>query len=345
MWKRLALVSAGAALTLSVFAAPSPGLAQSVEDFYSGRNVTITVGLSAGGNYDFYARFLAEFYGRHIPGNPNVVVQNMPGAGSRKAANYVYNVAPKDGTVVALTLDTLPLYQALRGQGVKYDLTRVGWIGNMAQLTSAVVVWHTAPATTIEETFKKQVVLGSTGTSSGTYMIPALMNGILDTKFKIVTGFPGTNQINLAMERGEVDGRAGGSWANFRLQKADWIRDGKIAPLAQIGLTKAPGLEDVPLVTDLAKTDDQRKLMNLLASASAFSRAPWLPPGVPADRLSALRRAFDTAMTDSKLQAAAEKRKVLIDPMTGEVLAEEIRKALDISPALVGKARNILGMK
>ncbi|MEX2455250.1 MAG: hypothetical protein WD470_11130 [Rhodospirillaceae bacterium] len=345
MTRKFGLVAAFAASLTAFAATPPAAQAQSGEEFFRGKTITIMVGLSAGGSYDYYARFLSEFYGKHIPGNPTVLVQNRGGAGSRTAANFAYTAAPKDGTVMAMTLDTLPLYQALRGKGVRFDLNQVQWVGNMANLTAAVVVWHTSPVTTVEGLSVKEAVFGSTGTSSGTYMIPTLMNGILGTKIKVVSGFPGTNQINLAMERGEVHGRAGGSWANFRIQKADWLRDRKVIPLVQIGLTKAPDLADVPLITDLAKTDDQRKLMNLLSSASTFSRALWLPPEVPAAQVEILRRAFEATMKDPEFLAEAEKRSILIDPMTGDVLKREIGKALDLPTALVDEARQVLGME
>jgi tripartite-type tricarboxylate transporter receptor subunit TctC len=327
-----------AAASLVAFAAPAG--AQS----FAGKTVTVNVGLSAGGNYDFYARFLAEFFGKHIPGNPTVLVQNRTGAGSRTAANWLYNIAPKDGTQMAMTLDTLPLYQGLRGPGVRFDLRKVNWVGNIAELNTIMVVWHDAPAKTLEEMTRTEVVLGSTGRSSGTYMIPALMNGVLGTKFKIVIGFPGTNEINLATERGEVHGRAGGSWDNFRVQKADWVKSGKIIPVAQVGLRPDPSIPQVPLLTDFAKTPDQKKLMQLLSSASVFSRALYLPPGTPDAIVQTLRRAFDETMKDPALLAAAEKRQIAVAPATGESLQTLIVETLDVPDALVTQARGILGM-
>ncbi|MGE0744478.1 MAG: Bug family tripartite tricarboxylate transporter substrate binding protein [Rhodospirillales bacterium] len=336
--RRLAL-SAMAALGLVAGAS-----AASAATSFAGKTVTIVVGLSAGGNYDFYARFLSEFYGKHLPGEPSVIVQNRTGAGSVTAANYLYGVAPKDGTTIAMTLDTLPLYQALRGKGIRFDLTKVQWIGNMAELNGAISVWHTAPATDIEGMKRAEVIMGSTGRSSGTFMLPALMNGVLGTKFKIVLGFPGTNEVNLAIERGEVHGRAGGSWDNLRVQKADWVRDRKIIPVAQAGFTRDPLIPDTPLLTEIATTPDQRKLMALLSSASVFSRAVYAPPETPADVVATLRRAFDATMKDPALVAAAEKRQIQISPQTGEDLQKLIAETLDLAPNLVDQARDILGI-
>jgi tripartite-type tricarboxylate transporter receptor subunit TctC len=336
---RRAFQSAAIALTVCAGLA-GPAAAQS----FAGKTVTLIVGLSAGGNYDFYARFLSEFFGKHIPGNPTVLVQNRGGAGSRTAANYLYNVAPKDGTAMAMTLDTLPLYQGLRGPGVRFDLAKVHWVGNIAELNTILVVWHTAPARTLEQMTETEVVLGSTGRSSGTYMIPALMNGVLGTKFKIVIGFPGTNEINMATERGEVHGRAGGAWDNFRIQKADWVKSGKIIPVAQIGLKPDPSIPTVPLLTEFAKTPDQKKLMQLLSSASVFSRAIYLPPGTPKEIVETMRRAFDATMKDSALLAAAEKRKITVNPVSGEEMQKLIAETLDVPDPLVKQARGILGM-
>ncbi|MGE3934154.1 MAG: hypothetical protein AB7F67_12910 [Rhodospirillaceae bacterium] len=212
-----------AALIVSVaaaFAVPAQG--QTPAEFFAGKTITLVVGYTAGGSYDFYARFLAEFLPRHLPGKPTIIVQNRPGAGSRNAANHVYAAAAKDGTVIGLTNNMLPLFQYLQPTGVRYDMTQVNWMGNMVVLNSVVALWHTAPAKTLDEARQAETVLGSTGRGGETYIVPAMMNAVLGTKFKIVTGYPGINESTLAIERGELHGRSG-SWANIVQQSPVWV--------------------------------------------------------------------------------------------------------------------------
>ncbi|MGE0747353.1 MAG: Bug family tripartite tricarboxylate transporter substrate binding protein, partial [Rhodospirillales bacterium] len=238
-----------AALIVSVaaaFAVPAQG--QTPAEFFAGKTITLVVGYTAGGSYDFYARFLAEFLPRHLPGKPTIIVQNRPGAGSRNAANHVYAAAAKDGTVIGLTNNMLPLFQYLQPTGVRYDMTQVNWMGNMVVLNSVVALWHTAPAKTLDEARQAETVLGSTGRGGETYIVPAMMNAVLGTKFKIVTGYPGINEITLAIERGELHGRSG-SWANIVQQSPEWVSGKKINVLAQIGAAKDPELPTVPLIT------------------------------------------------------------------------------------------------
>ena len=315
--------------------------AETPEEFFRGKTVTIHLGLSAGGNYDLYGRFLAEFMSKHIPGNPAIVVQNRPGAGSRTAAAHIYSVAPKDGLHMGLTLNMLPLFQVLDGKAARYDMTKVNWIGNMVDLVSAISIWHTAPAITLDGAKQKEVILGSTGQSSETYIVPIMMNAVIGTKFKVVTGYPGTNEINLALERGEVHGR-GASWANIALQRPEWVREKKIIPIIQIGYKKLPELGNLPLLIDLAGNEEERRLLDVVSSVGHFSRALYLPPDVPAERVRALRRAFDAAMTDAAFLESAKARNIDIEPQTGEEVQKTAARVVDLSDDLVEKLRGIL---
>jgi len=331
------LLIAAAALAFGAGAAAD----ETPAEFFRGKSVTIHVGLSAGGNYDLYARFLAEFYGKHIPGQPAIVVQNRPGAGSRTAAAHIYSVAAKDGLHMALTLNMLPLFQVLDGKAARYDMTKVNWVGNMVDLVSAISLWHTAPATTLAGAREREVILGSTGQSSETYIVPVMMNAVLGTKFKVVTGYPGTNEINLALERGEVHGR-GASWANIVVQRPEWVREKKIIPIVQIGYKKLPELGDLPLLIDLARTPEDRRLLDVVSSVGHFSRAVYLPPEVPADRVQALRRAFDATMADPAFLAAAKARNIDIEPQTGEDVQKTAARVVALPDDLVEKTRAAL---
>lgn len=319
---------------------PLPAPAQSPAEFFAGKTISLVVGYTAGGNYDLYARLLAEFMPRHIPGNPQMVVQNRPGAGGRNTANYVYNVSAKDGTIWALTNNMMPLFQVLDPASARYDLTKAQWIGNMAELNSVVALWHTAPAKTLDEAKKVETVLGSTGRGGETYIVPAMINAVLGTKFKIVTGYPGINEIMLAIERGELQGRSG-SWANLVQQHAEWVKSKRIVTLVQIGITKDPEI-DKPLLVDLAKSPEERGLLELVSGFPVFSRAPWLPAGVPDDRVQALRRAFDAAMRDTAMLKASKERNIDLKPNSGEEVQKLALAVGNLPPAVLARARDIL---
>jgi tripartite-type tricarboxylate transporter receptor subunit TctC len=325
----------GAAIMLHLH----PAAAQSPAEFFAGKTINLVIGYTAGGNYDLYGRLLAEFMPRHIPGSPQIVVQNRPGAGGRNTANYVYNVSAKDGTIWALTNNMMPLFQVLDPASARYDLTKAQWIGNMAELNSVVALWHTAPARTLDEAKKVETVLGSTGRGGETYIVPAMINAVLGTKFKIVTGYPGINEIMLAIERGELHGRSG-SWANLK-QHADWLSARKIVALVQVGFAKDPEIA-LPLLVDLAKTPEERGLLGLVSGFPVFSRAPWLPPGVPEDRVQALRRAFDATMRDPAMLKAAKERNVDVKPNSGEEVQKLAMSVGNVPPAILARAREIL---
>ena len=232
--------------------------AQSVADFYKGKTIQIVVGFGAGGGYDLYARALGRHLGKHVPGNPNVVVQNMEGAGSVRAANYVYAGSPQDGTVIAAVNQNAPMYQLLGGAGAKFEAAQLQWLGSMTNSNGTVYTWHTSGIKTLDDAKLKEVPMGAVGAQSDSVIFPNLINELLGTKFKPITGYAGSTQIHLAMERGEVMGRGGNSWASVQTANLSWIKENKINMLVQVGFEKEPELPDVPLLLDLVKDEDRQ---------------------------------------------------------------------------------------
>lgn len=283
------------------------------------RNLEFYVGYSAGGGSDTQARIVANHIGRHYPGAPSVVVRNMPGAGTITLANYLFSVAPRDGHtfgIIAGGAVTAPLFKT---KGAAYDPRDFTWIGNVSSEVSIAAAWHTSGVKTLEDATKREVVLGTAGPGSGNHIYPLVLNAILGTKFKLIAGYPGSNEVAIAMERGEVQGT--GSWniSGIMQSRPDWLKDGLLIPLVQQSLAKHPSLPNVPLVTELGKTEADRKVLQLIFAQQVISRPLLAPPQIPADRAQALRAAFDTTMKDAAfLDEAAKRRMEITDPMTGD---------------------------
>ena len=309
--------------TLALLAAPLASAPASAQSFYEGKTISLVVGLAAGGGYDVYARFLARHFGRHIPGNPRVIVENKPGAATATAATYVYRNAVKDGTVLGMSLDMLPLYQTLFPERVNFDLSKVNWIGNMATLNSVIAVSDRSPVKTVAEMTKATAILGSNGVLSQTYIVPALLNAFHGAKFKIVLGFQGTSQMDLAIERDEIHGR-GGQWNSFTVSKPEWVASGKILPMIQIGVDDDPAFKGAPLLTSLATDARQRAVYRIISTMPRLSRAFWVAPEVPADRVEQLRAAFAATMKDPDLLADAGKATLEISPTAPKEVQEAI---------------------
>jgi tripartite-type tricarboxylate transporter receptor subunit TctC len=306
-------------------------------DYFAGKQVSITVGLPAGGGFDLYARLLARHWSQHIPGKPTVIVLNRPGAGSVVAANYVYKIAAADGTQLAMTLDVTPLFQLFGVSGVEYDVSKMAWIGNMTSLTNHIVVWHTAPATSMKAVREKEIIVGTTGGKQGqAYIFAAMMKAFTGAKLRIIGGYAGSSLLDPALERGEIHGRSV-AWNSYMISKPHWIAGKKVIPMVQIGLKKDANLPDVPMITEFATSEDGRKVLELISTTSAFSRAVWGPPGMAEDVTRILRTSFDATMKDSDLLAEAAKLKFDIDPMTGDQVEAQVRM-LRAAPAGVVKA-------
>jgi tripartite-type tricarboxylate transporter receptor subunit TctC len=319
----------------------SSAIAQSgnVKDFYRGKNITVIVGYPAAGGYAIYARLLSHYLGKYIAGSPGIVVQFMPGAGGTRAANYLYSVAPKDGTTVAFLGQEIGHFQALGG-AVHYDAAKLLPVGRMSTMNSVVAVWHTAGVKSIREAEHKEVLFGATGASSQSYTNVVMMKNLLGYKFRAVQGYTGGPQINLAMERGEVQGRIG-NWSAFKVQAGRLFESGKLIVLAEIGLSKSPDL-NVPLILDLTTKSGDRNVMRFLSSSAAIGRSVYLPPGVPQARVDALRKAFDSTMKDPGFLSEAAKTKTDLDYMSGSEVALLLKEAVSAKPELIVAAKKAL---
>src|SRR5262245_19073637 len=315
--------------------------AQSVAQFYAGKSITMVVGSDVGGGYDLTARTVARHLSRHIPGNPAIIVQNRPGAGSILTSNYVYEIAPADGTVIGAVQRPIPFQVLFSDNGVRFDVRKMQWIGSTTSELGVMVIWHTAPQQSVGDLFKLETVVGGSGVSADTEFLPRAMNKVLGTKFKIVGGYKGQAQIVLAMQRGEVHGSANWSFSDIEKGHADWIRDRKIRILLQLGLTRSqhPVLRDVPSIMDIGRNDEQRSVFQVLMGMKAMGRPFFVAPGVPKDRTDTLRRAFMDTMRDPQFLSEAAKTLGDIDPMSGPDMQQVIADVYALPAEVVAKAR------
>jgi tripartite-type tricarboxylate transporter receptor subunit TctC len=320
-------------------AAAVPAQAQSAADFYRGKTVNVLIGVGVGGEYDLQARLVARHIGKHIPGNPNVVAQNMTGAGGIKMANYLFAQAPRDGTYIGMLGNNFPATQAVGEQGVQYDAVKFQWLGTIAPVVETMAVWHTAGVKTIDDLKQREIVAGASGKGAITYTYPSMMNEFLGTKFRIVTGYPGGNQINLAMERGEVQAR-NNTWSSWKATKPTWLRDREITVIVQAG-PRAPDL-DAPSVEALAKTPDDRLLIELVTSGTHLGRPMATTPGVPEDRLKALRDAYRATMADPEFRAEADKANFEVAPVYGEEMQKIVERIMSTPKELAARAKHLV---
>ena len=326
------------AAALAVAAIPDGAHAESAADFYKDKSIRLIISGESGGTYDTDGRLLAKHIARHIPGNPRVIPENMLGASGRVAANYLYNAAPKDGTVIAILQQSVALGQALGESGIQYDAARFNWIGSPVRPDETLVVWHTTGVKSIEDAKKKEVIIGATSPTGMNYLYPKLANELLGTKFKIVTGYPGGTPIMLALERGEVEGRGSNPWSDWKARKPDWVKEKKIVPLMQMSLFKHPDLPDVPLMVDLAPNETARAVFELVTITGELGRPFLTAPGVPADRVKALRDAFDATMKDPDFLAEAARTQKEIHPIHWEEMDKLVKRVLSAPK----EARDIL---
>jgi tripartite-type tricarboxylate transporter receptor subunit TctC len=331
-----------AAAVVAVAASAVLASAESPAEFYAGKTLDLEIGYSVGGGYDLYARLLARHLGAHIPGNPTVVPRNMEGAGSLRLANYLYTAAPRDGTVIGATSRGAAFDPLLDEPGAKYDASKFSWIGSANNEVSVCVALQSSGITKFEDLLSKPLTVGSTGAADDTYQLPAMVNAVLGTKFKIVTGYPGGNDVSLALERGEVQGRCGWSWSSIKATRPDWIANKKIIVLVQMSLAKHPDLPDVPLIMDLARNDEQRQIFKLFCARQVMGRPFLGPPGVPADRVAALRQAFDQTVADKAYLDDAETGKFEVNPVSGKDLETLVNDVYRTPPEIIKKAVAIL---
>jgi tripartite-type tricarboxylate transporter receptor subunit TctC len=313
-------------------------------DFYAGKQMILIIGADTGGGYDAQGRLMARHLGQFIPGHPNIVVQNMPAAGSLVAANTLYTISPKDGTTIGFVQRGILTAKITNPSGVHYEVDKFNWIGNLSSETGVVVAWHTSKVKTAADLFKREFIVGGNGPNIDTETTPRLLNALAGTKFKIVSGYKGTTDIVLAMERGEVEGLGDWSWSNIQTRKPDYLRDHKIVILAQSALEKAPDLPNVPLVLDFAKNDTDRKVMELFFSQKTAARPVLLPPGVPADRVALLRSAFMKMAADPQFKKDAEKSKLEISPSSGESVEKVVKLIASASPEMIERLKSALAV-
>ena len=319
-----------------------PSGAQPAADFYRGKTVKFVVGSNTGGSYDTYSRLLAQFMGRHIPGNPNLVVENMPGASGTKSAHYLAEIAPKDGSVIGMFNQSMPQRQMFEPDQVQFDLSKFGWIGAMNTSTTVFITWHASGVKTLEDAKKKEVIMGALSATGGNSVYPLLINAFLGTKFKVVLGYQGGNTIQLAMERGEVDGRAAVVWSGLKAGWPHWFAEKKVHVLLQTGLQKEKDLPDVPLLLDLARNEEEKAIFRFVSSDSAIGFPVTAPPGIPADRLAALQKAFNDTMKDPDFLKAAADRKLEIEPSSGNEVKKVVADMISTPKDVIAKIKQAL---
>jgi len=324
---------------LAVVVQTPPTSAEPVESFYRGRTITLIVGADVSGEYTTSARLLARHLGRHIPGNPTIIIQNMPGASSINATNYLYEVAPKDGTVLGLPSKDIALYQASRMPNTRYKVQDFNWIGNMSGSNNLLVVWSATGVKSIDDARKREVIMGALARNGTLATYPLILNTIAGTKFKLVLGYVGSQVIDLAMERGEVEGKGSYSWANLKRTHPEWVNDRKLNLLVQFGLQKEPELPDVPLITEFARNAQEQAVLNFISSDTVMARPFLLPPKVPDERITAIRAGFDQTMSDQAFLADARASRVDIQVMRGDELQALIGRIIETPREIVDLAQ------
>ena len=335
-WKRTALA-------VAAFALGGAAVAQAQttpEQFYKGKTVDLMIGYPPGGSNDIYARILAQHLGKHIPGQPTVVARNLPGAGSFLAVNQMAATAPKDGTALAIGAPTLALDEKLGTQGVRYKTAEFNWIGRISPLINIVMIWNTVPVKTHADTLKTEVAMAGTGVGSTVSIYPIVMNNIFGTKYKLVMGYKGSNEAMLALERGEVEGHST-SWEALKGAHPTWYPEKKVSVPVQFALKPHPELPEVPTAISFARNDEERRILSAILNATEVGTSFFTTAGVPADRVNALRRAFDATMEDPDFKSDLTKARISLNPLRGEDLQQLVKQVSDLPPDLVEKVRKV----
>jgi tripartite-type tricarboxylate transporter receptor subunit TctC len=331
----------GLALAGAIMLAPAAAKADAVADFFKGKVVRLVVAYPPGGGYDVYARALAQVLPRHLPGNPAVIVQYMPGAGSLTATNYLYAAAEKDGTVV-LAPSNSAAFAPLQGvDGAKFDPTQFNWIGSPSKETGILIVWHTAPVNSAADLRSREITLGTSSANASSGFYGRVLNAALSLRMKLVRGYRGSTESFLAMERGEVDGYASAFWNSLKSTKPDWLRDRKVKLLLQYGVEPNSELSGVPFARDLAAAEDDKILLDVANAPLAFGRPFVLPPGVPAERVAAWRKAFLDSYRDPAFIADAARLEIDIDPSTGEEMQDMLARAYATPQRVIARLRSL----
>ncbi len=327
-------------LTAGLCTGPFTAIAQSAAEFYKDKSMAMVIGIAPGGGYDLAARLLARHMTRQIPGQPNIVAQNMPGGGELNAANYVVGVAPQDGTVIAAVVRTVPFLPLYGNTAAKFDPLKLNWLGSPSQEVGLFVSWNGGSNLTLNDLFAKEVIVGVNIPGSDTSTYANILKHMFDAKLKIVSGYPGSEDIILAMQRGEVQAISNIAWSNLQ-RRAEWLTEKRVNILLQNGLRKLPDLPDVPVLIDLARNEEERAILELMLAQTIFGRPYFLAPNVPADRVAFLRQAFMATMSDQEFLAEAKKLKLEIDAVSGEEMQQSIARIYKTPKTLVEKARAI----
>ena len=335
-------LAASAAVLAAALAATGTAHAQGSEPSFAHKTITVYIGNTPGGSYDLYGRMVARYLGKYLPGNPNVIATNMPGAGTLRAANYVYSVAPKDGTAMGIVTESLAIEQLTGNPGVQYEAAKFNWVGRIASSNNVHIQWHTAKVQSIEEAKKTESPVAAAGAGNLSETIPKLLNATIGTKFKVISGFPASAEGMLAMERGEVDGTAT-SWAAIKSGKKDWLRDKKIKIILQDVPERSEELPDVPALGELGDNEADRQLLKLYASGGGIGRAFIAPPGTPDDVMNVLQDGFMKMSKDPDLLAEAKRANLDVEPVRGDKLRAEIQKTLATPAAVADRAKKLLG--
>lgn len=329
-------------LVLGLLGLAVSGGAAVAANTYTYERITFLIGSqSNGGSSDVYSRFLANHMGRFLPGNPTIIPQNMPGAGGIRATNYLYNVAPKDGTAIGMVDQAVYLSQILGAPEMKADATKFNWLGRLISNTSVLIVWHEAPIKKIEDAMTQELIVSASGTASRLNW--TLLNNVVGTKMKLITGYKGVPEARLAMVRGEIHGLSMPYWDLKTLEGGSWLSEKKVNLLLQTGARKHPELPDLPRMIDLAKNDDDRQLIYLFSQPNDIGRSVIAPPGLPAAQVAQLRQAFMNTMNDPGFRAEAVKAKLELDPLSGEELQKLVTGSGNVPAAVVERARAIAG--
>jgi tripartite-type tricarboxylate transporter receptor subunit TctC len=344
MTRRLA-AGLAAAWALVIGCAQHVSAQEDVASFYRGKQIRIVVGSAAGGGYDLFARIVARHLANHIPGSPTIIVQNLAAAGGLVMTNQLFAIGPKDGTVIGAPINGIPTAPLLQPNAARFDAVRLNWLGSTNREPYVAFVWHTAPVRSIAELATTEVVVGATAPGTTMADFPLLVNDILGLRFKVVRGYESTPQINHAIERGEVQGMGGIGWASVKAQTPHWIAEGKIRVIVQYGLKRYAELADVPTMLELARHEADRAAMRMLFARTEYGRPYFLPPDVPAERVQALRRAFDATMRDAAFVADVARLRLEVDPMTGEEVQALVAQLADTPPDVVARVRAALEVK
>jgi tripartite-type tricarboxylate transporter receptor subunit TctC len=337
-WAVRSWISIAAALLIAAPGLTTAAQADAVADFYRGKTINVLIGVGVGGEYDIQARLVARHIGKHIPGNPTVVAQNMTGAGGLRMINYLYNVAAKDGTYIGMIANAFPAMQAVGVAGVQFDAGKMQWLGSIAPVNETLAVWHTTGVKSIEDARQKEIIAGASARGAITFIYPQMMNELLGTKFKIVTGYKGGNEINLAMERGEVQAR-NNTWSSWKATRPAWLKDSKITVIAQAG-PRAPDL-NAPSVEDAARNPEERALIELVVSGTQLGR-PLATNAAPPERVAALRAAYASTMKDPDFLAEAAKLNFEVKPVLGEPMQRIVEKVLATPKPIAARAKALL---